>query len=131
MAENNNKYPKPQPQGSQGPQNTSPRRRWFRIFFYVALFGLIGYWYWGEKENGASKEINYTQLQGYIEAGAIEKVEVDDEMKAKANVKSESYTLVFGSTESGNEAKGTVKTQVPSLEEFSKFVDAANAKWKE
>ena len=131
MAEENNKYPKPQPQGSQGSQNTSPRRRWFRILFYIALFSMLGYYFWGDKDGGASKEINYTQLQGYIEAGAIEKVEVDDEMKAKANVKSDSYTLVFGTQSSGEEAKGVVKTQVPSLEEFSKFVDGVNAKWKE
>ena len=130
MAENNH-YPKPRPQGSQDQPNPSPRRRWFRLLFYVILFTMLGYYFWGEKEKGASKEITYTQLQDYMEAGAIEKVEVDDEMKAKANVKSDCYAMVFGAQGKGDEAKGVVNTQVPSLEEFSKFVDSVNAKSKE
>ena len=130
MAENNN-YPKPRPQRPQEQPNASPRRRWFRILFYIVLFAMLGYYFWGDKEGGVSKEITYTELQDYIEAGAIEKVEVDDEMKAKASVRSDCYGMVFGAQAKGEEAKGIVKTQVPSLDEFSKFVDNVNAKSKE
>ena len=126
MAENNT--PRPRPQGPQGQQpNQSPRRRWFKILFYILAFGLIGYYFFGEKDGGPSKNINYTELQGYIEVGAIEKIEVNDELQAKANVKQESYSVVFGAQGDGEEAKGVVKTQVPSMEEFSKYIEGINA----
>lgn len=128
MAENNNR---PRPQGPQGQQSGQPRRRWLKILIYTAIFGLLGYYFFGEKDGGPSKDINYTELQGYIENGYIEKVEVDDELKAKANVKPEFYSVVFSEQGKGEDAKGVLKTQVPSLEEFSKFIDGVNTARKE
>ena len=121
MAERNNKQPK------KGNQPSGPRR-WLSILFYTLAFALMGFYFFGDKESkGSSKDLSYTKLTAYIEAGAIEKIDVSDDLQAKATVKPQSYTLVFGTQGDGEKAKGVLKTQVPSVEEFSKFMDTINA----
>ena len=122
MAEKkNNQSPKQGKQPSGG-------RRWLSILFYTMAFALIGFYFLGDKEGqGTSKELSYTKLTAYIEAGAIEKIDVSDDMQAKATVKPQSYTLVFGTQGDGEKAKGVLRTQVPSVEEFSKYMDGVNA----
>ena len=71
--------------------------------------------------------MSYTKLTAYIEAGAIEKIEVTDDLQANAFVRPQSYTLVFGTQGEGERAKGTLHTQVPSIDEFSKYIDGVNA----
>jgi cell division protease FtsH len=124
MANNMNR---PRPQGSQGPQGQPKRsRRWLSFLFYVVLFALIGFYFFGDKENGNSKNVSYTNLQSYIEHGIIEKIEVSDELLAKATIRHDAYAVVFGTPSEGEEVKGIVKAQVPSLEEFSKYIEAQN-----
>ena len=121
MAERNNKQPK------KGNQPSGPRR-WLSILFYTLAFALMGFYFFGDKESkGSSKDLSYTKLTAYIETGAIEKIDVSDDLQAKATVKPQSYTLVFGTQGDGEKAKGVLKTQVPSVEEFSKFMDTVNA----
>ena len=96
------------------------------MLFYIMLFALIGYYMFGDKEGGASKNVNYTDLQNAIQQDAIERVEVNDELQAKATMRAERYLLLFGSQKEGEDANGIVKTQVPSLDEFSKFIDTEN-----
>lgn len=123
MAEkrNNNSPRKPGKQPSSG-------RRWLSILFYTLAFALMGFYFFGDKDGaGASKELSYTKLTAYIDAGAIEKIDVADDLQAKATVKPQSYTLVFGTQGDGEKAKGLLKTQVPSVEEFSKYMDGVNA----
>lgn len=121
MAERNNKQPK------KGNQPSGPRR-WLSILFYTLAFALMGFYFFGDKESkGSSKDLSYTKLTAYIEAGAIEKIDVSDDLQVKATVKPQSYTLVFGTQGDGEKAKGVLKTQVPSVEEFSKFMDTINA----
>lgn len=102
------------------------------ILFYTFAFALLGFYFFGDKDKaGASKELSYTKLTAYIEAGAIEKIEVTDDLQAKAQVKPQSYTLVFGTQGDGERARGVLRTQVPSVEEFSKYMDGVNAARKE
>lgn len=122
MAEKNSKNRAPKRQQPSGP------RRWISLFFYTLAFALLGFYLFGDKEGtGASKELSYTKLTAYIEAGAIEKIEVTDDLQAKATVKPQSYTLVFGTQGDGEKAKGVLRTQVPSIDEFSKYIDGINA----
>ena len=102
-------------------------RRWLSILFYTAAFTLMGFYLFGDKDGrGASKELSYTKLKAYIEVGAVEKIEVADDLLATSTVKPQSYTLVFGTQGDGERAKGTLRTQVPSIEEFSKYIDSVN-----
>lgn len=125
----NKKIKRPVPQGQPG-QPSGPRR-WVSILFYTLAFCILGYYFFGNKDGGgASKSISYTKLTAYIEAGAVEKVEVADDLQAKATIKPQSYTLVFGSQGDGEHAKGILSVQVPSVEEFSKFMDGVNSERK-
>ena len=129
MADKDNKKRSQIPQ-KQAPRSSGPRR-WLSIFFYTVAFVLIGFWMFGDKEDGGrSKELSYTKLTAYIEAGAIEKIEVTDDLQAKAYVKPQSYMLVFGTQADGERVKGVLRSQVPSLEEFSKYIGGVNAKQK-
>ena len=126
MAEKRNNKPQ-----RKGPQ-PSGGRRWISLVLYTLAFALMGFYFFGDKEGaGASKELSYTKLTAYIEAGAIEKIEVSDDLQAKATVKPQSYTLVFGTQGDGEKAKGVLRTQIPAVDEFSKYMDAVNTARKE
>ncbi len=126
MANNKRRIPQQNPNQPSGP------RRWMSILFYTFAFALLGFYFFGDKDKaGASKELSYTKLTAYIEAGAIEKIEVTDDLQAKAQVKPQSYTLVFGTQGDGERARGVLRTQVPSVEEFSKYMDGINDARKE
>ena len=113
----------PQPNG----QPSGPRR-WLSILFYTVAFALLGYYMFGGREsNGASKELSYTKVTAYIEIGAIDRIEVTDDLQAKANVKPQFYARVFGTQAEGEQAHGLLRTQVPSIDEFSKYIDGVNA----
>ena len=119
-----NRRPAIQPQNNNQPGGP---RRWISIIFYTLAFALLGFYFFGDREGeGANKQLSYTKLMAYIEVGAIDKIMVTDDMMAKAHVKPQSYTLVFGTQGDGERAKGTLKTQVPSLDEFSKYIDGVN-----
>ena len=128
MAENKNRRRIPQ----QNPNQPSGPRRWMSILFYTLAFALLGFYFFGDNEGvGASKELSYTKLTAYVEAGAIEKIEVTDDLQAKAQGKPQSYTLVFGTQGDGERARGVLRTQVPSMDEFSKYIEGVNAARKE
>ena len=72
----------------QKPGQPSGPRRWLSILFYTLAFCILGFYFFGNKEGGGvSKQLSYTKLTSYIEAGAIDKIEVADDLQAKATVK--------------------------------------------
>lgn len=125
------KKKQPIPQQNNNDQPSGPRR-WMSILFYTLAFALLGYYFFGDKENqGISKELSYTKFTAYIEADAIDKITVYDDLSLKANVKPAKYTLVFNSQGDGEQARGQLKVQVPSVEEFSKYIEGVNSTRKE
>ena len=125
------KKKQPIPQQNNNDQPSGPRR-WMSILFYTLAFALLGYYFFGNKENqGLSKELSYTKFTAYIEADAIDKITVYDDLSLKANVKPAKYTLVFNSQGDGEQARGQLKVQVPSVEEFSKYIEGVNSARKE
>ena len=125
------KKKQPIPQQNNNDQPSGPRR-WMSILFYTLAFALLGYYFFGNKENqGISKELSYTKFTAYIEADAIDKITVYDDLSLKANVKPAKYTLVFNSQGDGEQARGQLKVQVPSVEEFSKYIEGVNSARKE
>ncbi len=120
MADNRKKQPQP-----SGP------RRWISLLMYVAAFMVLGYWIYGDRtDQGATKDLSYTKFTAYVEADAIDKIVVFDDLSLKANVKPAKYTVVFGGQADGERAKGQLLVQVPSVEEFSKYIDSVNANRK-
>ena len=107
-------------------------RRWINLLMYAAAFVLLGYWIYGDKAGeGASKDLSYTKFTAYVEADAVEKIVAYDDLNLKASVKPAKYTLVFGGQADGERAKGQLQVQIPSVEEFSKYIDGVNANRKE
>jgi len=122
---NGKKRQMPQQMNNNG-QPSGPRR-WLSILFYTLAFAILGYYFFGDKESkGFSKELSYTKLTAYVEADAIDKIVVYDDLTLKANVKPAKYTLVFNSQGDGEQARGQLKVQVPSVEEFSKYIEGIN-----
>ena len=115
----------------QNGQQPSGPRRWVSIIIYTIAFGLLGFYMFGDRDGrSTSKALSYTKLTAYIDADAIEKIVVYDDLGAKATVRPKSYALVFGSQGEGEQAKGVLKTQVPSVEEFDKYMSSVNARRK-
>ena len=130
MANNTPNRPQPQ-QGPQKPQQGRPRRRWLSMLFYIAIFAVIGYYFFGDKDNRPSKEVNYTDFKTYVENGMIDAIEVGDNLQATGHVAKDSAPTIFGIQKEGEEANSVVRTQVPTMEEFSKFIDTVNADRKD
>lgn len=118
------------PQMNNNEQPSGPRR-WGSILLYTIVFALLGVYFFGNDDRrGASKELSYTKLTAYIEADAVDKITVYDDLSLKATVKPSKYTLVFSSQGDGEQARGQLQVQVPSVEEFAKYIDTVNASRK-
>lgn len=118
------------PQMNNNEQPSGPRR-WGGILLYTIVFALLGMYFFGNDDRrGASKELSYTKLTAYIEADAVDKITVYDDLSLKATVKPSKYTLVFSSQGDGEQARGQLQVQVPSVEEFAKYIDTVNASRK-
>ena len=112
-------------------EQPSGPRRWGSILLYTIVFALLGVYFFGNDDRrGASKELSYTKLTAYIEADAVDKIIVYDDLSLKATVKPSKYTLVFSSQGDGEQARGQLQVQVPSVEEFAKYIDTVNASRK-
>ena len=118
------------PQMNNNEQPSGPRR-WGSILLYTIVFALLGVYFFGNDDRrGASKELSYTKLTAYIEADAVDKITVYDDLSLTATVKPSKYTLVFSSQGDGEQARGQLQVQVPSVEEFAKYIDTVNASRK-
>ncbi len=117
------------------PNNPKEPSKWGRLLttlFYVAAVLLIGMWMFGDKDSSrAKKELSYTKFTAYVESNMVEKLVVYDDNSAKATIRPMHYAIVFGDQDSGEAAKGLIKTQVPSNEEVAKYMDSVNASRKE
>jgi len=136
MSDNRNrKQPQPNsPIDKNNPNNRKEPGKWrglLTTFFYVAAVFLVVSWFFGDKDSRTKKELSYTKFTAYVESNMVEKLVVYDDNSAKATIRPMHYAIVFGDQDSGEAAKGLIKTQVPSTEEVSKFMDGVNAARKD
>jgi len=125
--ENKNKEQSPFFPEGQG-MGRGPKRSNWRWVYYILIFGALAWFMYNpNKDKQVDKQLSYTQFTAYIQNDAVEKVNVSDDRKAEAIVRPKSYVIVFGTREAGENAKGVLRTQVPSIEEFSKWIDQENA----
>ncbi|MGM9837229.1 MAG: ATP-dependent zinc metalloprotease FtsH [Paludibacteraceae bacterium] len=101
------------------------------MILYILLFGLAGMWLFGGNEGGSKKDLSYTKFTAYIENNAVEKLVVYDDNHAEAIIRPTSYVLVFGDQAKGEQAKGKLVAQVPTVEEFAKYMDDVNKRRSE
>ena len=113
-------------------QDKKPKRSPLTWLYYAVMVGLVVFFFFpvgGEK--GADKNLSYTKFTAYIDNDAVASVVVYDDNSAEAKIRPESYALVFGNQEAGEDVKGKLKAQVPSVEEFAKYIDTVNVSRKE
>lgn len=127
MEQNKQNQRSPMGNFNGGNEPQKPRRRWVSFVLYTLIFGLMGLWIFGGKEkSGGTKDLSYTKFTAYIENNAVEKLVVYDDNHAEAVIRPTSYVLVFGDQAKGEQAKGKLVTQIPGVEEFSKYMDGVN-----
>ncbi len=128
------KKPRRKQQLPNQPEQREPSK-WGRILstilYAIGIALVIGWLFGGDKTADSKKEISYTKFTSYVESNVVEKVIVYDDNTAKVNIRPMHYALVFGDQAIGEAAKGVIKTQVPSADEVSKFMEAANQARKE
>ncbi len=114
-----------------GQKPQKPRFRWLSWLLYAVAFLLLAAWLFGDSVAGNEKELSYTKFTAYIEADAVKSVTVYDDNHLEANIRPQNYALVFGEQARGEAVKGKLSIKIPSVEEFSKYIDQTNAHRKE
>ena len=127
MAEQKPKQPNQQPKKNQQPK----RSRWSWLYYAVMIGLMVLFFFPVGGKDGADKDLSYTKFTAYIDNDAVASVVVYDDNTAEAKIRPESYAIVFGNQEAGEKVKGELKAQIPSVEEFAKYIDNVNITRKE
>lgn len=128
------KEQKQSPFGSKpnGQQNGpgKPRFRWISWILYALAFMLLAAFLFGDGSS-SQKGLSYTKLTAYIENDAVKEMVVFDDNHVEATIRPTSYVLVFGEQAKGEQVKGQLTAQIPSVDEFAKYIDKVNADRKD
>ncbi len=130
MEKEQNNRAKGKPRNPRDPRDpNNGKRRWISTIFYMVIFVLLGMWMFGGSfgQQTQQKSLSYTKLTSYIENNAVESMTIYDDNHATAKIRKESYTIVFGDPTKAETAKGEISARIPSVEEFSKYMDDVNA----
>ena len=126
-----NLQPKQPKQNSQS-NNKQPKRSRWSWLYYAVMLGLLFFFFNPFGNDGkADKNLSYTKFIAYIENDAIASIVVYDDNTAKAKIRPEKYAIVFSNQEAGESAKGELSMQIPTVEEFTKYIDNVNVNRKE
>ena len=124
--------PKQQPNKSNKNNPKQPKKSWLSWLYYALAFGLLMMFFAPTGSGkGANKDLSYTKFTAYINNDAVASVVVYDDNTAKAKIRPESYALVFGNQEAGEDVRGELKAVIPTVEEFAKYIDGVNLARKE
>ena len=107
-------------------QQQKPKRSRLSWLYYVVMLTLLVLLFYPFGGRGVQKDLSYTKFKAYIENDAVASLVVSDDNTAKAKIRPESYALVFGNREEGEDVRGELTALIPSVEEFSKFMDLVN-----
>ena len=111
-------------------QKQQPKKSRLSWLYYAIMIGLIFFLFF-PTDKGADKDLSYTKFTAYISNDAVASITVYDDNTAKAKIRPESYALVFGNQEAGEDVKGELKAVVPSVDEFAKYIDGVNVTRKD
>ena len=122
---------KPKQTKQPNKNNQQPKRSRWSWIYYAIMIALLFVFFnpFGDKK--VDKDLSYTKFTAYIENDAVASVVVYDDNTAEAKIRPEKYALVFNSQEKGESASGKLNMQVPSVDEFAKYIDNVNLTRKE
>ncbi len=118
------------PNPKKNPKQQKPRFRWLSWVLYTVAFLLLAAWLFGDSAID-EKRLSYTKFTAYIESDAVKSIVVYDDNHAEATIRPQQYTLVFGEQAKGEQAKGQLNVQIPSVEEFAKYMEQTNTRRKD
>ncbi|MCQ2347212.1 MAG: ATP-dependent zinc metalloprotease FtsH [Paludibacteraceae bacterium] len=124
--QNKNNQNMPNGMGDPNGQKPDKKRSWTWLLYLLGCVAVVFWLASPENKSTKQKKLSYTQFTAYIENNAVSKLVVMDDNTARATIRPESYTLVFGSDDKSNDSKGEVQSIIPSVEEFSKYIDGVN-----
>ena len=135
MDDNNNKFDKGQSDNSNN-NSQKPKRPNLSWIYLLVMTALLFFFLTGNRNSFVSqdKKLSYTQLQAYIEIGAIDKITVYDDNHVVAYVKDDFRHIVFPPSANDSIAKvkdATITTLIPSVSEFSEYMTAQNTARKD
>jgi cell division protease FtsH len=114
---------KPRVQPNQ-PNQKPKRSRWTWVYYGV-MIGLLVLMFF--PSSAGSKDFNYTELTNHLDSGYVKSVVVNrDDNTAVAEIYPQHYNDVFETTEEIEKTGGKIQTQIPTVEEFNKYIDKVN-----
>ena len=114
---------KPRVQPNQ-PDQKPKRSRWTWVYYGV-MIGLLVLMFF--PSSAGSKDFNYTELTNHLDSGYVKSVVVNrDDNTAVAEIYPQHYNDVFETTEEIEKTGGKIQTQIPTVEEFNKYIDKVN-----
>ena len=106
-----------------------PNRNWGWVY-YVFMGLLLISLFWPKDGKSVQKDLSYTKFLTYIERGMVSELTIYDDNRAEAKIRPENYTIVFGSSQTGEDAKGSLVASIPSVDSFTESVNAVNEQRK-
>ena len=114
---------KPRVQPNQ-PNQKPKRSRWTWVYYGV-MIGLLVLMFF--PSSAGLKDFNYTELTNHLDSGYVKSVVVNrDDNTAVAEIYPQHYNDVFETTEEIEKTGGKIQTQIPTVEEFNKYIDKVN-----
>ena len=106
-----------------------PNRNWSWVY-YIFMGLLLLSLFWPKDGKNVQKDLSYTKFMSYIERGMVSELTIYDDNRAEAKIRPENYTVVFGSSQTGEDAKGSLVAAIPSVDSFTGSVNAVNEQRK-
>ena len=106
-----------------------PNRNWGWVY-YIFMGLLLLSLFWPKDGKNVQKDLSYTKFMSYIERGMVSELTIYDDNRAEAKIRPENYTVVFGSSQTGEDAKGSLVAAIPSVDSFTGSVNAVNEQRK-
>ncbi len=112
------------------PSAKGPKMPFNLYWIYLLVFGaIIGMYFF--TENNVTKEVPWTDFQGYVENNSINKIIVDNKNNTlKAFVRPDSVKAVFKTDAERAGNNPSIVVRIPSADKFSDFYDKVRADYK-
>jgi len=118
-----NKKPSPTPPNAGKPAGKSPK---FNIswIYGIIIAVLIGSYFFND--TAPAKDVPYSTFEEYVRQGIVEKIDVYSAKNSlEAKVSEKSVPTVFGKSAEIYKTERKISVRIPSVEEFSKFINKA------
>lgn len=114
----------------KGPGAKGPKMPFNLYWIYLIVFGaIIGMYFF--TDNSVSKEVPWSDFQGYVKDNSISKIVVDNKNNTlKAFIRPDSVKNVYKNDAERAGSNPSIVVRIPSADKFSDFYDKVRAEYK-